>query len=154
MEVFGAWCLILLALVTVKRSNRTDLPRTRTLWKQSHILLAGYETKSPKLFPIFQTDRYGLDLPGSQTVVWSCWCTEGRTDMGVTFPMCLPCFFFAGGGRQGLVICPPQATNRAAILKATPHSGSASAAVRNHDWRWRILLSWRDTPDSERVKRC
>lgn len=43
---------------------------------------------------------------------------------------------------------------RAAILKVTPHSVSDSAAVRNHDWRWRILLSWRDMPDSEMGKRC
>lgn len=37
--------------------------------------------------------------------------------------------------------------------KWPPHSGSDRAAVRNHDWRWRILSSWRDMPDSEMGKR-
>lgn len=119
MEVFGAWCLILLALVTVKRSNRTHLPRTRTLWKQSHLLLSGYETKSPKLFPIFQTDRYGLDLLGSQTVVWPCWCTEGRTDTGVTFPMCLPCFF-CRRGQTGACNLPPTGSKQSSYFESDP----------------------------------
>lgn len=47
----------------------------------------------------------------------------------------------------------PRTQARAAILKVTPHSGSDRAAVRNHDWRWRILSSWRDMPDSEMGKR-
>lgn len=37
--------------------------------------------------------------------------------------------------------------------KWPPHSGSDRAAVRNHDWRWRILSSWRDMPDFEMGKR-
>lgn len=49
--------------------------------------------------------------------------------------------------------CAPHTQARAAILKVTPHSGSDRAAVRNHDWRWRILSSWRDMPDSEMGKR-
>lgn len=54
---------------------------------------------------------------------------------------------FTGGG------CAPHTQARAAILKVTPHSGSERAAVRNHDWRWRILSSWRDMPDFETGKR-
>ena len=49
--------------------------------------------------------------------------------------------------------CASHTQTRAAILKVTPHSGSDRAAVRNHDWRWRILSSWRDMPDSGMGKR-
>lgn len=87
---------------------------------------------------------------------WRCRQThrqaEEQTDRGTgTQWSChAPCALLGG-------VCSPAAAAAAAqssYFESDPHSGSDRAAVRNHDWRWRILLSWRDMPDSEMEKRC
>lgn len=91
--------------------------------------------------------RERLTVPAQ--VAAAAWPADGHTGRQTDrhWSCHFPCAFLAGGR-----VCAPLEES-AAILKVTPHSGSDSAAVRNHDWRWRILLSWKDTPDSETGKR-
>lgn len=111
------------------------------VWFSTEITSAS--PRDPANSPSFLHAAGGMHEPRWQQRGWRAGArTHART--GVVMPFSLR---FAGGD------CAPHTQARAAILKVTPHSGSDRAAVRNHDWRWRILSSWRDMPDSEMGKR-